>query len=209
MTRLGLAIAAASVILVLAPGVEARSMGGFHGGGFHGGTFHGGTFHGGHGFHGPFVHHGFGGPDFFFGFSPFVVPYYYPYPYYPYPYYPYPYYEYPPPPPYAYPSEVPESGAPSGEEAQAPTQENEAEEAQQANYGLVQLRGVADGADVDLDGRFWLRAENLGNRWLALPRGAHTLVVRVEDAAPVERRIVVESGKTQVVRFTTPAHRPS
>jgi len=62
---------------------------------------------------------------------------------------------------------------------------------------------------VDLDGRFWLRAEDLDQRWLALPHGAHTLVVRVEGAQPVERRIQVESGKTQVVRFAAPARRPS
>ncbi|HYV56530.1 MAG TPA: hypothetical protein VE911_03250, partial [Candidatus Nitrosopolaris sp.] len=173
-----------------------------------GGGWHGGGWHGGH------FHHGFGG-GFFFGFSPFVAPYYYPYPYYSYPYYsyPYPYYSdaypyYPyPPPPYAYQSEGSEAGAPPGEEAQAPTQENEAEAARQANYGLVQLRGVADGADVDLDGRFWLRAQELDTRWLALPRGSHTLVVHVEGAEPIERRIQVESGKTQVVRFSAPARR--
>jgi len=232
MKRLGFAVIAVSTMLALAPGVEALGamgggmggmgggMGGFHGGGSHGGSFHGGGWHGG-GWHGGGWHgggwhggHFHGGTGFFFGFSPFVAPYYYPYPYYSYPYpyysYPYPYYSYSyPPPPYAYPSEGPEAGAPPGEEAQAPPQDDAAEEARQANYGLVQLRGVADGADVDLDGRFWLRAEELDNRWLALPRGAHTLVVRVEGAAPVERRIQVESGKTQVVRFTASARRHS
>ena len=174
-------------------------------GGFRGGGFRGGAFHGGHPFRGPVVvHRGFG-PHFFFGWSPFVVPYYYPYPYYPYPYD----YPYPPPPPYAYPSEAPESGGSAAEETPPQNQENEAEEARQANYGLVQLRGVPNGAAVDLDGRFWLRAENLADRWLALPRGAHTLVVRAEGAEPVERRIEVASGKTQVVRFATPAHRPT
>jgi len=204
MKRRGLAIAAAGAVLLLAPGAQARPMGGFHGGTFHGGAFHG------HPGHGPIgVHHGFGSHVFFFGFSPFVVPYYYPYPYYPYSYYPYPYYPYPPPPPYAYPSEAPESGGSAAEEAPPQNQENEAEEARQANYGLVQLRGVPNGAAVDLDGRFWLRAENLGDRWLALPRGAHTLVVRAEGAEPVERRVEVASGKTQVVRFATPARGPS
>jgi hypothetical protein len=64
------------------------------------------------------------------------------------------------------------------------------------------LRGVPDGAAVDLDGRFWLTAEDLDQRWLALPRGSHTLTVRVSGTRPIERRIEVKSGATQVVRFT-------
>src|SRR5438067_1084614 len=75
------------------------------------------------------------------------------------------------------------------------------EEAERASYGLVQLRGVPDGAAVDLDGRFWLKADGLDQRWLAVPHGEHTLAVRVRGSQPVERRVEVKPGKTSVVRF--------
>jgi hypothetical protein len=71
----------------------------------------------------------------------------------------------------------------------------------------VQLRGVPDGADIDLDGRFWMQAQDLDQRWLALPQGTHTLVVRTKDAAPLERRVEVAAGRMQVVRFDTATKR--
>jgi hypothetical protein len=70
-----------------------------------------------------------------------------------------------------------------------------------ASYGLVQLRGIPDGAAIDLDGRFWLTARDLDERWLALPKGEHTLSVRVGENDPIVRQVDVRSGKTQVVRF--------
>jgi hypothetical protein len=158
-----------------------------------------------------FAHRGFGRPGFshhprsrfFIGgsvfFDPFFFPYYYPY-YVP---YPYPAYDYPPPP------EDYEWGAPPPEEAPGAEEERRAEaappgneeETQRASYGLVQLRGIPDGASVDLDGRFWLTAQKLDERWLAMPRGEHTLAVRVRGFDPVERSVDVKPGKNQVVRF--------
>lgn len=127
--------------------------------------------------------------------DPFFYPYYYPY------YVPYPY------PVYAYPPEPEEPGwgsAPAPEAEEGPRAESgpaTREDALRASYGLVQMRGVPDGASVELDGRFWLIAEKLDQRWLAVPYGEHTLRVQVRGAAPVERRITVASGKNQVVRF--------
>src|SRR5436309_1325316 len=71
-------------------------------------------------------------------------------------------------------------------------------------YGLVQLRGVPDGASVDLDGRFWLTAEGLDARWLALPEGRRTVTVRNRNAAPLERTVDVMPGKTVTVQFRSP-----
>ena len=121
-------------------------------------------------------------------------PFWYP-PYYPYPYLvPYPVYAPPPPPD--------DTGRDTSE------REEEADtDADRASYGLVQLREVPDGAAVDLDGRFWLRAERLGERWLALPRGPHTIVVHVRGERPVERRVEIEAGENHVVQFA-PARRP-
>ena len=180
-----LSILAAAVIVGLgsvAPAHAAR--GGGHGGGFrHSGGFGHGGFHGG--FHG---HVSIGGVFF----DPFF-PYWYPYPYaYPYPYL-YPSYSYPPP-----PEEGPEASAP---QAQHGEEGGSAEDADQGTYGLIQLRGVPDGASIDLDGRFWLTANAIGTRWLALPSGIHTLAARVAGAKPVEQRIEVKSGTTQVVRI--------
>lgn len=147
---------------------------------------------GGFGHHGPFFHHGSHSHVFIDGgvfFDPFF-PYWYPYPY----PYPYPAYSYPYPPP---PEEEPEARAPEEQ-----TEEGRGEEdAAQATYGLVQLRGVPDGASIDLDGRFWLTANALGDRWLALAGGRHTVAARVQGAKAVERRIDVKPGTTQVVRF--------
>jgi hypothetical protein len=129
-------------------------------------------------------------------------PYWYPYP----PAYPYGYPYYPPPPPY-YPPPPPAYGT----EAPTPPEESHAtappHDGQRATYGLIQLRDVPDGARVDLDGRFWLTAENLGTRWLAVGDGPHTITVHTA-AATIERRIAVRAGTPQTVRFrsirTTP-----
>lgn len=151
------------------------------------GAYHHPVFGHGH----PHHSHVFVGGSVFW--DPFFFPAFYPY-YLPYPYpYPYPAYPYPPP-------EEAAPGAPPGE---AP-QEEEApppEDARNATYGLIQLRGVPDGAAVDLDDRFWLTAERLEERWLAVPRGKHTLTVHVRGSEPIVRQIDVSAGKNQVVRF--------
>jgi hypothetical protein len=178
----------AAVLLLLALGglpVQAARHGG-HGGGFHGGGFHGGGSHGGwHGghFHRPQV---FIDGGFFFGAPYFYDPFffdYYPYP----PYYGY----YPPPPP-------PPPPPPDQEE------EQEAAPEPPASYGLVQLRGVPDGAAVDLDGRFWLTAAQLDQRWLGVPEGTHTITVRRAGGDTVSRQVDVSAGSTQVVDFGSP-----
>jgi len=182
-------------LLAFAPRAGAQRFqghGGFHGGGFHGGPPHGAF--GRPGFRPGFRSHVFVGgffwdPFFFPGFYPY--PYYYPYPVYSYPPYP------PPPPPEQAGSEPPPNEQPPPSAEASPTEENPLD----ASYGLVQLRGVPDGADVDLDGRFWITAQDLDKRWLAVPRGSHTIVVRVPGMAPAERRIEVEPGKSQSVRF--------
>lgn len=155
---------------------------------------------GGGGWHRPPSHHHFRGSGGFGGaffWDPFFVPSYY------YPYY-FPYAVYPPPedigwdaPPTGEPGDAPEA-APD----RAATDDRAADDAaQRATYGLVQLRGVPDGAAVDLDGRFWLTATQLDNRWLALPEGSHRVTIRVVDADPVEQRIDVAAGKTRVIRL--------
>jgi hypothetical protein len=177
-TRPALVIA---VVLVLAVPAVARARGGGfgHHGAYHGQGHHGG-FHGrGHSRGGVFI----GGSVFF---DPFF-PYWYPYAV-PYPVYPYPAYSYPAPPPDDEPAD-------DAEETQ------DAEDTTRASYGLVQLRGIPDGASVDLDGRFWLTADSLDDRWLALPAGTHTIAVRVRGAEPVERRIELKPGTSQVARF--------
>jgi len=201
------ALAVVALVLALGPASSADAQRrGFSHHGFGGHGF------GGHGFggHRPFFHsrsHVFIDGGFFF--DPFF-PYYYPYPY---PYYaPYPY-PYPPPddegwgepPPEAGSEPPPEAGSePPPEAGSEPRAENappSREEAERASYGLVQLRGVPDGAAVDLDGRFWLTAERLDERWLAVPYGEHTLVVHARGSQPVEQRVEVKPGKTSVVRF--------
>jgi hypothetical protein len=69
------------------------------------------------------------------------------------------------------------------------------------SYGLVQLRGVPEGARVDLDGHFWVVAQGLDERWLVVARGPHRVTVHLPDHEPLERRIDVVDGRTQVVRF--------
>jgi hypothetical protein len=129
------------------------------------------------------------------GWHPFV--YYYPYPrYYPY-WVPYPVWAYPPPPYEPGWGTAPDDEPPPPEASAPPP----GEEARRASYGLVQLRGVPDGAAVELNGRFWLTAEALDERWLALPDGEHTLAIRVGEAEPVVRRIDVRAGKMRIERF--------
>jgi hypothetical protein len=162
---------------------------------------------GGHGGHGGFGGHG-GGPHGHFGphghsrifidggffFDPFF-PYYYPY------YEPYPVYAYPPPPYEAPPEESPEATAEGEESAPPESAPPTREEALRASYGLVQVRGVPDGAAVDLDGRFWVTAKALGERWLAIPQGEHVVTVRVPGFDPEERRVDVKPGKAETLRF--------
>jgi hypothetical protein len=117
-------------------------------------------------------------------------------PYYPWPYYygPYPVWTYPPPPPPDDPAWQPPA---DDEDVGAPPPLDAA----RASYGLVQLRGIPNGATVELDGRLWLTADDLDERWLALPDGEHTLVVRREHGEPLVRRVDVRAGRTHVVRF--------
>ena len=210
MTRAFLAVA---LLIALATPAAAAHGGGHGGGGMHGGGYHGGY----HGYHGGYHHHG---SHVFVGGSVFFDPYWYGYPYYYspygyYPYYPYGYGAYPdyPPPPDeeagAAPG-YPEAGGPEagGPEAAAP--EAEAPEASPSpsarigTYGLVQLHGVPDGAAVDLDGRFWLTADGLDDRWLALPEGNHTVSIHVGNATPLRRTFDVRPGASTVVRFPSP-----
>jgi hypothetical protein len=159
---------------------------------------------GGHGWHGGH-HHGFhhGGSDFFFfgSFGPTWYPgwpYLYPYyAYYPYYWYPYPY-AYPPVPYRAYDED---DYADVQEESPPPV------DTEPASYGLVRLDGVPDGAAVDLDGRFWLTADDLDERWLALPAGEHRIRVTVRDADPIDRSIRIVPGRSHVVKFEARARR--
>jgi hypothetical protein len=158
---------------MLAAGIPAKALaGGRHG-----------HFHGHH--HGPSI-------SFGFGYYPYVIPYTYPYPYV---YYPRPY---PVPPAAPYPVDDPDRPPPP---PPGNPQDESTEEEEPASYGLIQLRGVPDGAEVDLDGRFWLRAQDIEQRWLALPEGKHTLRVRVPGGKTLERKIDVSGGRLQIVRF--------
>jgi len=173
-----LAVAALVVVLGLAGRADANPRG------FHHGTFVG---------HHPFFHSHPRSRVFIDGsffFDPFFFPYYYPY-YAPYPVYPYP------PDDESWSEPPPEAESEPRAESEPPSRE----QPERASYGLVQLRGVPDGAAVDLDGRFWLRAEGLDQRWLAVPYGEHALAVRAHGSAAVERRVEVKPGKTSVVRF--------
>ena len=210
----------AATLLILTPhdgGARAGGTGGGHGG-FAGGH-HGGWGHGGWGGHpGWWGHRVFVGPRFVGGFlfgAPFDPwPYYwgYPYPYGPYPYgYGYlpPYDEdvpdYPPPSAQSLPPD--RSAVPPTSDATPPpaqgyvADQTEAAGDDYSSYGLIQLRGVPDAATVDLDGRRWLDGRNLAGRWLALPAGPHTIVVRADGYETSEQRIDVAAGRNQVVRF--------
>jgi hypothetical protein len=191
-----------AVLLVLLIALPAHAgRGGYGGGGGrggghgHGGWGHGGGWHG-HG-HGHF-HGGFYGPSIFIGgyWDPFW-PRYYSYPYY-YPYYPYPG-------PYSYPAYPPSAETDDryarDEERDPPRNDASAEDARRATYGLMQFRGIPDGAQIDLDDRFWLDAQGLDQRWLAIPDGRHTITVRVDGNDPVTRDIEVRAGAKQVIKF--------
>jgi hypothetical protein len=221
MTRTLIAVA---LSLVLAVPIEAAARQGGGGGGGRGGgggsggggrslSFpRGGGWHGGHGGQGGHHGHHHGSSTFFFGsFGPYWYPGWgWPYrPYYPYYgyYYPYwggyPYSYYPPPPNYPpapyrveddeYP-DVPEASAPPVDEAPA-------------SYGLIRLDGVPNGAAVELDGRFWLTADDLDDRWMALPAGEHRIAVTVGDAEPLVRTIRIVPGRSHVLKFDARARR--
>jgi hypothetical protein len=192
MTRPWVAIPFALLLLAAGPvaardgrgGGAPRSSGGAHGGSHHG--WHGGSHH----------HHHFGGSGVFFygSYGPYWYPgwgyrpYFYPY----YPYYPYyPVYSYPPP-----WVREPDDDEDDDERADAPPAEME-----QASYGLVRLDGIRDGAAVELDGRFWLTAHDLDDRWLALPQGEHRIVVRVREGELIERTVRIVPGRTHVLKF--------
>jgi hypothetical protein len=190
-----LLIIIAGLVVTLSAGAAGAAMHGGGGGGAHGMHASGGWHHsgwGGHGWHGHGPHVFIDGGFFFGAPLGWGWPYYYGDPYYPYPpayvYPPYgvaPYSYYPPPPPPEGTEQEAESAPPEGG-ASAPTAP--------ATYGLVRLRGVRDGSSVDLDGRFWLTAERLDDRWLALPEGTHTITVRDGDAPPVTRQVTVNAG---------------
>jgi len=145
-----------------------------------------------------FVGGGFGFPFFWpsysYGFGPAYA---YPYPYGDYPY-PYPGTYLPgyPPPDAGTQSPPPDAGSPTPEysDAQADAQD-------QGTYGLIQLRGVPDGASVYLDARFWFVAHSLGGRWLALPGGGHAITVRLTGYREVSANVEVVPGTNRVVEI--------
>ena len=149
--------------------------------------------------HGHHRHHRFGfygsyGPYWYPGWG-WYRPSFYPYAYY-YPYY-YPAYPYPP-------SRVPDR-IDDDDRADLPPPD----EMEKASYGLLKLDGVRDGTAVELDGRFWLTARDLDDRWLALPEGEHRIAVRVGEGETIERTIRIVPGRTHVLKFGTKAERPT
>jgi hypothetical protein len=178
--RRAAALLLAAALLASGPAIAGGGHGGGHGGGGHG--------HGGHHGWGGGWHHGFNsgfGATFVYG-PWFWDPYFFPYA-----------------PAYYYPTYVPPPDDVDVPDA-APTgwsTEGDAENPLDASYGLIQLQGVPDGASVELDGRYWMGAARLGERWLALPRGRHTLTVRGTDGATQERLLDVAPGTTVVVQF--------
>jgi hypothetical protein len=198
MTR---ALTAVVLSLCLAIPMEAGARSGFGGG--RGGSgrqlsfpSRGGSQHGWHGGGwGGHRHHHHGSDFFFFGsFGPYwgwpYGPYVYPYPYY-YPYYAYPY----PPVPYRVDDDD------DDDYRDAPAERPPPADTETASYGLIRLDGVPDGASVELDGRFWLTANDLDERWLALPNGEHRIAVTVRDAQPIVRTIRIVPGKSHVLKF--------
>jgi hypothetical protein len=140
-------------------------------------------------------HHHFRGPRVFLygGFGPYWYPgwgyrpYFYPY----YPYYP------------AYPYPYPYAGVPYPVEDEPDDEPPPPEDADTVSYGLIRLAGVPDGAEVELDGRFWLTAHDLDDRWLALPEGEHRLVVTREGRESIVRTVRIVPGRTHVLTFVT------
>jgi hypothetical protein len=175
--------AALAFVLAMLCATSPAFAGHGHGGGGHVGGWHGwGGRPGGGGWH---HDHGPGfGRRFLYDpwfWDPFFFPYVSPYYYYP---------------PYVPP---PDDEVPDARSDQPPAAD--AEDPLQASYGLVQLRGVPDGASIELDGWYWLRADRLAERWLALPRGGHTITMRPDGAAVVQRRVDIEPGTKAVVQF--------
>jgi hypothetical protein len=65
--------------------------------------------------------------------------------------------------------------------------------------GLVRLLDVPDGATLSLDGQYWLEAHDLDHYWFRLPAGTHTIGVRANGQAPVDRQVDVVAGRPQDV----------
>lgn len=185
MTRI-ISVTALLLVLLVAPaGADRGRGGGWHGHG--GGGWHGhGGWHGG-GFYGPRARVFIGSSFYWDPFWPGYYPYYYPYPA------PYAYPVSPPPPPrdrdYARDDDDRDDYEPPQEDTE------------RASYGLIQLRGIPDGADVDLDRRPWLRASALDNRWLAVPEGNHSITVRIGGDEPQTRDIEARAGAKHVLKF--------
>jgi hypothetical protein len=177
------ALLLAAVLLASGSAIAAGGHGGGHGGG--GGHGHGGGGHGhGHGWSGGWHHHSDFGATFFYG-PWFWDPYFFPYA------------------PAYYPGDIPppdDADVPPPESGGWST-EGDADNPLDASYGLIRLAGVPDGATVELDGRYWMQAARLSERWLALPRGRHSITTRGPGGATQERRIDVEPGTTAVVQF--------
>ena len=196
MTR---ALAAIVLSLLLAAPMPVVARQGHGGGGGRQLSFpsHGGSRHGSHGWHGGGHHHRHHGSDFFFfgSFGPYWYPGWsygpYVYPYYAYSWYPYSY-PYPP---------VPYRVDDDDDDRDVPEESPPPADIEPASYGLIRLDGVPDGAAVELDGRFWLTADDLNERWLALPQGEHRIAVTVRDAQPIARTIRIVPGRTHVLKF--------
>ena len=192
---------AALLVLLIAMPAHAGRGGGYGGGGGHGGgQWHGGGHgHGGgswHG-HGHGHFHGGWGPSIFIGgyWDPFW-PGYYPYPY---------YYGYPYPYPYSYPYYPPAAETDDryarDQAREPPPAEAPAQSALPASYGLIQIRGVPNGAQIDLDDRFWLEARDIDDKWMAISEGRHAITVRVDGSDPVTREVEMRPGAKQVIKF--------
>lgn len=205
MSRSASAIALALLLAVATPVVARDARGGGRGGVSFRGHGGGRGGHGGHhGHHGH--HHGYGSRFSFYGsYGPYWYPgwgWYRPYFYSYYPYYPYyPYYY----PAYTYPP--PWAREPDDEDTRSDLPPSD--EMDRASYGLLRLDGVRDGAAVELDGRFWLTAQDLDDRWLALPQGEHRIAVRVGEGELMERTVRIVPGRTHVLKFDTRTERRS
>jgi hypothetical protein len=197
MTRACAAIVLSLLLAVPMPAVARQ--GGRGGGGGRQLSFpsHGGSRGGWHGWHGGSHHHHHGSDFFFFGS---IGPSWYPgWPYRPY-LYPYPYYAYYYPYAYPYPP-VPYRVDDDDYDRDVPEESPPPVDTEPTSYGLIRLDGVPDGAAVELDGRFWLTADDLDERWMALPKGEHRIAVTVGDARPVVRTIRIVPGRSHVLKF--------